>query len=159
MPVNRRHWTLALLLGSVAGVARAESLEQRFRSFLDRLRSQGRQLLESPIKGLSEVRTPVITQRTDKLPLGTGNFAIIVGPGCISCRQAIAHLRSMKLDFAVLDMAASDTARQTHALLGASGVPVILLPTQMMVGFTPAKFNEAMALDNQKQMSDTAGSA
>ncbi|MBN8486821.1 MAG: glutaredoxin family protein [Burkholderiales bacterium] len=159
MPVSRRQWTLALLLGSLAGATRAETLEQRFRGYLDRLRSQGRQLIESPLRGLAEVRQPVITQRTDKLPLGTGNFAIIVGPGCITCRQAIDHLRAKKIDFAVLDMATSDTARQTHAHLGATGVPVILLPTQMMVGFTPAKFNEAMALDNQKQMSDSAGSA
>ncbi|MBQ0959017.1 hypothetical protein KAK06_08595 [Ideonella sp. 4Y11] len=159
MPVNRRHWTLALLLGGLTGAARAETIEQRFRGFLDRLRSQGRQLLESPLKGVTEVRQPVITQRTDKLPLGTGSFAIIVGPGCLSCRQAVEHLRSSKIRFEVLDMASSDTARQTHALLGASGVPVILLPTQMMVGFTVAKFNEAMALDSQKQMNDTAGSA
>lgn len=159
MPIPRRQWTLALLLGGLVGSARAESLEQRFRGYLERLRSQGRQLIESPIRGLSEVRQPVITQRTDKLPLGTGDYAVIVGPGCLSCRQAVEHLRSKKIDFAVLDMATSETARQTHALLGARGVPVILLPTQMMVGFTPAKFNEAMALDQQKQMNDNAGSA
>lgn len=159
MPIPRRQWTLALLLGGLMGSARAETLEQRFRGFLDRLRSQGRQLIESPVRGLTEVRQPVITPRTDKLPLGTGDFAIIVGPGCLSCRQAVDHLRKNKIDFAVLDMATSETARQTHALLGARGVPVILLPTQMMVGFTPAKFTEVMLLDQQKQMNDTAGSA
>ena len=159
MPISRRHWTLAMLLGGLAGAARAESIEQRFRGFLDRLRSQGRQLIESPIHGLPEVRQPVITQRTDKLPLGTGDYAIIVGPGCLSCRQAVEHMRSKKIHFQVLDMATSETARQTHALLGASGVPVILLPTQMLVGFTPAKFQEALAWDQQKQMNDNAGGA
>lgn len=152
MPVNRRHWTLALLLGSVAGVARAESLEQRFRSFLDRLRSQGRELIESRMGGLNEARTPTITRRNDTLPLGQGELAIFVAPGCRSCNDAMARLRQLKLQFDVLDLSKSATARQSHALLGSPGLPVILMPTQMLVGYTAAKLNEALALDQQTLM-------
>jgi glutaredoxin len=152
MPITRRQWTLALLMGSVAGAARAESIEQRFRGFLDRLRGQGRQLIESRMGGLTEVRTPTITRRTDNLPVGQGEFAIFVSPGCRSCNDAMAQLRKLKIQFATLDLGSSATARQSHALLGVTGVPVILMPTQMLVGYTAAKLNEAMALDQQTQM-------
>jgi Glutaredoxin len=148
MPIDRRHWTLALLLGGLVGSARAESLEQRFRGFLDRLRGQGRQLIETRI-GANEVRTPTITRRTDTLPLGQGELAIFVSPGCRSCTELTTRLRQLKVQFEVLDLASSATARQSHALLGAPGVPVILMPTQMLVGYTPAKLTEAMALDQQ----------
>ncbi|MBQ0930113.1 hypothetical protein KAK07_07510 [Ideonella sp. 4Y16] len=149
MSINRRHWTLALLLGSLAGAARAESLEQRFRGFLDKLRSQGRQLIESRLPGLNEARTPTITRRTDNLPLGQGELAVFVAPGCRLCNDAMAQLRKLKVQFDVLDLGKSATARQSHALLGSPDLPVILMPTQMLVGYTAAKLNEALALDQQ----------
>ena len=147
-----------LLLAALAGTAQAESLETRFRGFLDRLKAQGQALTQGALPGVDEWRAkPELRDRTDTLPVGTGEFAVFTGPGCISCQAAIDHLKSRKLRFTVLDIGRNETARQSYALLGVKGLPVVLMPHEMLIGFERKAFEQAMKLDAQKAIRDGNG--
>lgn len=153
-----RPLTTALLLALLVGTARADTLESRFRGFLDRLKTQGQALAQGALPGVDEWRgKPVVRDRTDALPVGTGEFAVFTGPGCLSCQAAIDHLRSRKLRFTVLDIGRDDTARQSYALLGVKGLPVVLMPHEMLIGFERKAFEQAMKLDAQKAVREGNG--
>ena len=148
----QRLGALLLLGGLLAGQAQAETLSQRFRGYLDQLKAQGQQLWQGPLAGLIESRQPVVSPRQDQLPVGRGEYAVFVSPGCFPCSQAVRHMQSRKLAFATFDVTRDETARQAYALLGAKTLPVILMPNEMMVGFEPKAFDQTLRLDLQKAM-------
>ena len=157
-PLIPRRLSAVLLLTLLVGVARADTLESRFRGFLDRLKTQGQALVQGAVPGVDEWRgKPELRDRTDQLPVGTGEFAVFTGPGCISCQAAVDHLRSRKLRFTVLDIGRSETARQSYALLGVKGLPVVLMPHEMLIGFERQAFEQAMKLDAQKAVREGNG--
>lgn len=63
---------------------------------------------------------------------------------CGVCRQAKAYMNSRKIAFEEWDIDQSDYARNKMKELGAKGVPVILVGTQKMVGFSPEGLDDML---------------
>jgi glutaredoxin len=66
-----------------------------------------------------------------------GKVTLLSAQWCGVCRQAKVYMKSRKIAFEEWDIDQSDYARSKMRELGATGVPVILVGKQKMVGFSP----------------------
>lgn len=69
---------------------------------------------------------------------------ILSAQWCGVCRKAKAYMNSKKIAFEEWDIDQSDFARAKMKELGASGVPVILVGKQKMVGFSPEGLDDML---------------
>ncbi len=141
---------VATLLILSSASAWAGSIEDAFRGFIERLRGAGQTVQEyRAARAFQEIRVPELTLRSDKLPLGRGQYALFVTPGCGGCIAAERHLRGQGLNVEVFDVSRSTTAREAYTLVQGQGFPVLLVGSQRMTGWSERLFKEAMVRDIQ----------
>lgn len=63
---------------------------------------------------------------------------------CGACKSAKAHLASRKIAYEEWDIDRSEFARAKMREIGATGVPVILVGKQKMVGFSPQGLDDML---------------
>lgn len=155
--MHRRMFVATLLVVSSAP-AWAGSIEDAFRGFIERLRGAGQTVQEYRQSSLfQEVRVPELTLRSDKLPLGRGQYALFVTPGCGGCIAAERYLRGQGLNVEVFDVSRSTTAREAYGLVQGQGFPLLLVGSQRMTGWNERLFKEAMVKDIQHQATQMQG--
>ncbi|MDP2829913.1 MAG: glutaredoxin family protein [Sulfuricellaceae bacterium] len=74
-----------------------------------------------------------------------GKVTILSAKWCGVCTQAKSYMKSHSIAFEEWDIDQSDFARSKMRELGAKGVPVILVGTQKMVGFSPERLESMIA--------------
>ena len=138
----------ALLACALALPAQAGRVEDSFRGFIDQLKQRGGAITELR-QGLGslEVVTPVLEPRVDELPLGRGEYALFVAPGCRACNAAVAYLKAKGRHFEVLDISRSQTAREAYALAQGHGLPLVLVGSQRLTGWNERLFKDAIRKD------------
>lgn len=144
---------VVLALASALPPASAGGLEDAFRRFIDRIRAEGRQLpdVARALGTAIEAPKPQLDKRVDELPLGQNGIVVVVAPGCRQCERAVAYLRGKKLDFTVLDITRSDTARESYALMKGQGLPTVLVRDQRLTGWDETLFKRAAMADTMRQ--------
>jgi glutaredoxin len=149
---------IVLLTSALIAPAQAGGIEDAFKAFIDRVRSQGREILEHRLgQGFAEVRTPVLDRRVDDLPLARDTFAVFVTPGCRGCADAEAYLRKRGYNFEVLDVSRSKTAREAYSLVKGNGFPTVLIGNQRLTGWNERLFRRAHANSIQEQSAGQQG--
>jgi glutaredoxin len=64
---------------------------------------------------------------------------------CGYCKKAKAHLAAKRVPYDEVDVEASEGSRTEFARIGGRGVPVILVGSQRMDGFSPDKLDAMLA--------------
>ncbi|GAB4042077.1 MAG: hypothetical protein Fur0014_14020 [Rubrivivax sp.] len=138
--------------------ARAGTIEDLFRQWIDGARAQGKTILAVPLgAGVREVAQPAVAPRTDSLALGEGQVAVFVAPGCRSCPAALERLRQRGWTVEVLDLGKSLTAREAFQATGAPGVPTVLMGRHLMGGYSDKMFDRLVKADLQRKMEAQRG--
>ena len=148
----------ALLACALALPAQAGRIEDGFRGFIDQLKQRGATITELRHGlGYVDVVTPVLERRVDELPLGRGQYAVIVAPGCRACTSAVGYLKAKGLNYEVLDVGSSQTAREAYALAQGHGYPLVLVGTQRVTGWSERLFKDAVRRDIQETIRQQQG--
>jgi len=71
---------------------------------------------------------------------GSGKVVMYATSWCPVCKQARAYFRENRIAFTEFDVEKSEQGRRDYARLGARGVPVILVGTARINGFSPGGF-------------------
>lgn len=77
--------------------------------------------------------------------VGSGDVVMYSTPTCGYCTQARNHMRSRNIAFIEKDVARNPAAAAELRSLGGRGVPLILVGSQKMMGFSPARFDALYA--------------
>lgn len=150
--------TVAALVAALAAPVQAGEIEDAFRGFIDRLRGQGRTILESAQgRGWQEARTPVLEPRVDELPLGHGQHVLFVAPGCRSCDEAQKYFSQRRWKVEVLDLSRSGTAREAYALAQGHGLPLVLIGKHRLTGWNLRLLKEAVVRDTMDKVPSGSG--
>ena len=158
MRVRKLIATVAALAAAVATPVRAGEIEDAFRAFIDRLRGQGKTILEAAQgRGWPEARSAVLERRVDELPLGHGQNALFVAPGCRSCDEAQQYFRQRRWKVEVLDLSRSRTAREAYALAQGHGLPLVLIGNQRLTGWNLRLLKEAVVRDTMDKVPREGG--
>jgi len=64
---------------------------------------------------------------------------------CGYCHKARAHFRANNIQFRELDIEKNSRANREYHKLGGKGVPLIVVGTQLLSGFSPDRFDSAYA--------------
>jgi hypothetical protein len=137
-----------LALGTLLAPAHAASLEENFRTFIGRLKADGKfQMPQWGAAGVPLVTTPSIELRTDTLPLGRNQYVLFVANGCQPCAGVPERVRKMGLgEVIVMNLSTNATAREAFALTKAKGVPALLSTKRIMSGYSDAMM-ERLVID------------
>lgn len=139
---------LPLLLSLAAVTAQAGVIEDLFRRLIDQRKTTQAWLPKGALPQMShELTKPVLAERQDGLTLGRDQYAIFIAPRCRTCDTAVQRLRQRGFKVEVLDLAASQTAREAFELTGATGVPTVLAGKRMLGGWSDKAFDRLMADD------------
>lgn len=74
-----------------------------------------------------------------------GEVVIYTTPTCGYCTQALAHLNRRNIPYLQKDVSANHQAQSELQALGGRGVPLTLMGTQTLTGFSTASFDAAYA--------------
>ena len=154
----RPNLLIAALCSLLVLPAQAGRIDDAFRGFIERLRAGGQNVSEfRQSLGFREVRVPELAPRVDRLPLGKQQYAVFVTPGCRGCRAAADYLHAQGLDYEVLDVSRSVTARQAYTLTERQGFPVVLVGSQRLTGWNERLFKDAVRNDVQNTLIQMQG--
>jgi hypothetical protein len=156
MRVGRRLVLCFVGLGILAPSAMGQSLEERFKAFLDGLRAKGQAVAPGSVVA-REVTQPTITMRTDSLPMGALQSVVFVANGCSSCNGIAEKLQRHLGTVEVMNISTSQTAREAFAATGAKGVPAILIGKRLVTGYSPAVVERAMIDDINEKAGSQSG--
>lgn len=67
-----------------------------------------------------------------------GTVEIYVTDWCGYCKQALGYMKSKGIPYVAYDIEKDSSARQRHKELGGRGVPLIIIGSNKMPGFSPA---------------------
>ena len=103
-------------------------------------------------RGVSEVfgsiETPSTGTRPDNADIRDARpdeVVIYTTPTCGYCKQALAHLDSRRIPYLQKDVSGNSQAQSELRALGGRGVPLTLMGTQKLIGFSAASFDTAYA--------------
>lgn len=145
-----------LLMMVAAAAAQAGSIEDNFRSFIDKLKASGKApALAAGPREAPEVAKASLARRTDSLPLGKDHYVLFVANGCRSCPALVKKLEKRTGGtLEVMNISTSTTAREAFTLSKAKGVPAMLVGTQVISGYSDKLFDRARVLSfNDKGVS------
>ncbi len=149
---------LFCLAASAASTASAGVIEDLFRRLIDQRKTTLNWLPKGALSQMAhEITKPVITERKDGLELGREQYAIFVAPRCRTCDDAVARLKKRGFSVEVLDLAASQTAREAFELTGAQGVPTLLAGKRMLGGYSDKYFDRLLRSDFQDKANALQG--
>lgn len=74
----------------------------------------------------------------------SGTVEMYVTEWCGYCKQARAYMQRNGIPFAAYDIEKDAAAKQRHKELGGRGVPLIIIGTNRISGFSPDSFEQAM---------------
>jgi glutaredoxin-like YruB-family protein len=72
----------------------------------------------------------------------TGTVEIYVTEWCGYCKQAQEYMKSRGIPFVAYDIEKDSDARERHKDLGGRGVPLIIIGSKKMSGFSPAALEQ-----------------
>jgi hypothetical protein len=113
--------------------------------------------------GMGEVRQPELVRRTDSLPLGRREYVLFVADGCRSCEAWVQRAREAagrgEGDVTVMNISRDPTARESFALVGAPGVPTMLIGRYRLSGYSDALYKQAKVREATESALDIGGGA
>lgn len=147
-----------LLMALCAATAQAGVIEDLFRKLIDQRKTTQSWVPQGALPQMAhELTRPEIVDRKDGLDLGREQYAIFIGPRCRTCDAAVARLKQRGFKVEVLDLAASQTAREAFELTGASGVPTVLAGKRMLGGWSDKHFDRLLKSDIQDKIGAQQG--
>jgi glutaredoxin len=150
---------LALSLSALASPASAISLEDLFRGAIDKQKAGGKAVREVPLAGIGpEITKASLSQRSDALPAGREVYVVFTRPGCKSCDTAIERIRKQGYKPELLDVSKSATAREAYGLVGAQGLPTVLVGRYRLNGYSDKLFVRALTDAINDRTADQKGS-
>ncbi|MCB0361020.1 MAG: hypothetical protein KDD44_15330 [Bdellovibrionales bacterium] len=124
---NILFWGVMLLLGSITLAAVAYRLEST----------------KSPLQTASDTRK--LIQELGGTPSGGVPIALFVTPTCPVCKAAEQYLLARNIPFSKFDVQQNTAAQKAFfQLLNGSGVPLIVVGTEVLLGFNPELFQAAL---------------
>ena len=103
-------------------------------------------------QGVTEVFRSIGTPSTGARPTNIdirdarpGEVVIYTTPTCGYCKQARAHLQSRNIPFLEKDVSGNPQAQAEWKSLGGRGVPLALIGSQKLTGFSAASYDSAWA--------------
>jgi glutaredoxin len=149
---------LPLLLGLGVATAQAGVIEDLFRKLIDQRKTAQGWVPQGALPQMAhELTKPEIAERRDGLSLGREQYAVFVAPRCKTCDAAVARLKQRGFNVEVLDLAASQTAREAFELSGAKGVPTVLVGKRMLGGWSDGLFDRLLKSDYQDRIQQQQG--
>ncbi|HTY21121.1 MAG TPA: glutaredoxin domain-containing protein [Geobacteraceae bacterium] len=85
-------------------------------------------------KGTATKSSPSATAKKERF---TGTVEIYVTDWCGYCKQAQRYMKSKGIPYVAYDIEKDSAARQRHKELGGRGVPLIIIGSEKMNGFSP----------------------
>jgi hypothetical protein len=149
----------ALALSALAASTSAMSLEDLFRGSIDKHKASGKTVREVPLSGIGpEITKASLSQRSDALPAGREVYVVFTRAGCKSCDTAVERIRKQGYKPELLDVGKSATAREAYGLVGAQGLPTVLVGRYRLNGYSDKLFVRALTDAINDKTADQKGS-
>jgi glutaredoxin len=111
-------------------------------------------------RGVANVFRSIETPSTGTRPAGAeirdarpGEIVIYTTPTCGYCKQALAHLQNRGIPYLQKDVSSNVQAESEWRALGGRGVPLTIMGSRKLTGFSAASFDQTYAQFQAEQAS------